>query len=273
MTLFQSVFLGIVQGLTEFLPVSSSGHLAVLQRVFQRFGEDMPDPSSPELIAFDLVVHLGTLVSIFAVFGREGGGFIGNLLKGERSAWRFALLGALATVVTVAIAFPCKDFIEAQFNRPAVVAVGWIITGVLLLLACRVRSTDRDISRFAVWMAVVIGAMQALAVMPGVSRSGATIAAALMLGLQRRLSAQFSFFIAIPAIVGAAVLKLKDLQDHAVHPDWPVLAIGFLTAAVVGYLGLAFLLVQVRKLKLQMFSYYCWTIAAITLVAVAAGWI
>lgn len=273
MGILEAILLGVIQGLTEFLPVSSSGHLVLTQILLSRAGFNLPAPNAPEMIAFDLIVHVGTLVSIFAVFLPEARRFASGLVRREPMTWKFALLGAAATVVTAAVAFPVKDIIEDQFARPAVVGVCWIVTGVLLYLTTRVRPGDRGIARFGFGHAVAIGLMQAVAVLPGVSRSGSTISAALLLGLDRQLAARFSFFLAVPVILGGAAGEMKDLLDAGLRPDWIVLGTGFVTAAVVGYAGLTWLLVVIRRFKLNWFAYYCWAIAAATLIAVSAGWL
>lgn len=273
MGILEAIVLGIVQGLTEFLPVSSSGHLVIAQTLLERGGAGLPKPDSPEMIAFDLIVHVGTLVSIFAVFFPEAQRFAAGLVRRDRMTWKFALLGVVGTIVTAAVVFPVKDLVEEQFARPAVVGACWIVTGILLFATTRVKPGDRRIEGFSFPRAIGIGLVQAVAVLPGISRSGSTISMALLLGLDRQLAARFSFFLAVPIILVGAAGKMKDLLDEGYRPDWTVLGVGFVTAAVVGYLGLVWLLAAIRRLKLNWFAYYCWAIAAVTLGAVAAGWL
>jgi len=272
---WHAIVLGVVQGLTEFLPVSSSGHLAVGQMLLQALGSPLPDPDAPSMIAFDLVVHVATLASIVAVLRRELATFVVQLLRLARPAWRFALLGGLATVVTFAVAYPFKDVIEAQFNSRLVIAACWVVTGIVLMLSDRAGRGRRGLGQFAWWIAVLIGLAQAAAVMPGISRSGATIAAAVLLGLRRRWAIWFSLLLAFPAIGGGAALHFRELlagpaaQTEQLAAMWPMLAIGGAAAAIVGYLALQMLVAAARRARLGWFSYYVWALA----IAVTVWWL
>jgi undecaprenyl-diphosphatase len=273
MGIFEAILLGVIQGLTEFLPVSSDGHLAMAQILLERAGFGLPSPDSAEMLMYDLVVHVGTLTSIFVVFRRDAWRFAAGLLARDRMTWKFALLGAAGTVATAAVAYPVKDIVQEQFARPAVVGVCWIVTGAFLFAATRVRVGRRGIGGFGFGHAILIGLMQAAAIRPGLSRSGTTISTALLLGLERQLAARFSFFLAVPAILGATAGETRDLLAEGLQPDWVPLGVGCVTAAVVGFVGLSCLLEVIRRLKLNWFAYYCWAVAALTLAAVAGGWL
>jgi undecaprenyl-diphosphatase len=259
MNVLQAIILGIVQGITEFLPVSSSGHLVVMQQIFA-----MEEPA----LTFDIVVHLGSLVSIFVFFRKD----IWELLKKPFS--KMTALLAVATVPVIFVGFFMRDIVENQLRAPWILAVAFIITGILLVAADYFTSgrgtaqrpkADRDIT-FA--DAAVIGCMQALALPPGISRSGATLAGALGRGLNRDTATRFIFFMAIIAIAGAGMLEASELLRGNVTVEnigaLP-LVIGFVTSALVGYFSIALLLKLLKAAKLRYFSYYVWAMAAFIL--------
>ncbi|MCL2500117.1 MAG: undecaprenyl-diphosphate phosphatase [Defluviitaleaceae bacterium] len=266
MSVWQAILLGIVQGITEFLPVSSSGHLVVLQRVF---GMDEP------ALTFDIVVHLGSLVSIFVFFWKD----IWALIK--RPFSRMTGLLIVATVPVVITGFFARDFVENQLRSPWVLAVAFTVTGFLLVAAdyftnngkrdgINVRKrVDRDIT-FA--DAAIIGCMQALAVPPGISRSGATLAGALGRGFNREIATRFIFFMAIIAIAGAGALEASELVRGNVTVDavgFAPLMVGFLVSAAVGYLAISLLLKLLKAAKLRYFSFYVWALAIFILLDMA----
>lgn len=271
MTVIQAILLGIVQGLTEFLPVSSSGHLAIGQRILARFGTALPQGNAPSMIAFDLVVHVGTLLPILVVFRRDIRDFVLGVVRLNRYAWRFGLLGAVATLVTGALAFPVKDRITALFAQPLVIAGCWVVTGIILVLCERVPVRRKGLRQFTFLMAGIIGIAQALATLPGISRSGTTIAVALLLGLRRRRAAHFSFLLAFPAILAGAAGEFKDLLEEEVTLEILPLAVGFVTSAVVGWVALRWLLSFLRRARLSLFAYYVWILAAVVLLGTLTG--
>ncbi len=255
MSYLQAIALGILQGLTEFLPVSSSGHLTICQGLFGLNQE------SPAMLVFDLGVHVGTLVAALLVF-RES---IVRLTTNRRHAVRVLTLAAAATAVTAIVALSLEDHLKAAFGRPRIVGGAFLITGTLLFLCERVRPRSRGWKRFGWVAASLVGLAQAAAVTPGISRSGTTITIAMWLGLHRRWAAEFSFLISAPAILGACVLTIADLEDVAAGPSQvdigPIVA-GSITAAIVGYLALRILLRMLHKAQLHWFSYYLWILGA-----------
>ena len=271
LTYVQALILGIVQGLTEFLPVSSSGHLAVSQRLMNL------DADSHAMLLFDVASHLGTLLAVVAVFAGTFRLYLRRLwsesrrsFTGRRMAWRIAGLGLCASIPTALIGLLFKDTLEAAFGKPVWIGVALLVTGTLLHAVGRIPRPRRGWRRFGPGRAVLVGLAQGAAILPGISRSGATICTAMLIGLRRRWAAEFSFFIAVPAILGAALLKAKDTLDLpadqiAAIPKGPIL-LGAAAALVSGYLALRLLLTAVHRAKLQYFCYYCWLAGVVVLV-------
>jgi undecaprenyl-diphosphatase len=282
---WEAIVLGIIQGLTEFLPVSSSGHLALAQYFF--------NIREPQLF-FDIMLHVGTLGAVVVVFQRDIRDIFAALLgrepgrKGPRqktvesrfprrdilspesyhahrmtksSGRRFALLIILGMVPTVIIALILSKFVEALFVMPLFVSGMLIITGIVLWSSSRFSSTSpRSLNPIS---ALIIGAAQGIAAIPGISRSGTTISAALMRGVDREEAARYSLLLSVPAIIGAVILELRDLSSIDV-PVWTVVG-GTLTAFVVGYLAIRFLLRTLRRGRFSRFAYYCWGISVIAI--------
>jgi undecaprenyl-diphosphatase len=281
LTDIQALILGIVQGATEFLPISSSGHLVLVPWILDWHGVGESN------MAFDVLVHLGTLAAVFGYFWRDFKRMIGAVWSGiqardpmgdpdSRLAW-FILGGSIpAGLAGLAL----EDWFEGLFGNPAAVAVLLFGTAGLLCLAERVRAhgdasraPDRRLNTLDAlnrmkWAdALWIGAAQAMAILPGISRSGATIAAGLLRGFDRANAARFSFLLGTPAIIGAAALQLLDLiQAGALESQMKVLLIGFASAAVVGYLAIHALLLYVRERSLNIFAAYCALFGAVSLI-------
>ncbi len=271
MSYWQAILLGIVQGFTEFLPISSSGHLAVGQAILGKFDAALPSPDEPTMIAFDLAVHLGTLIPIAIVFRREFARFLRGLRGGSPYAWRFLLLGVLATAVSAVLVYPVKEAVERQFARPLAISCCWLVTAGVLIAAETRRCPKRGIRSFTWPMATGIGLVQAVATLPGVSRSGSTIAMAMILGLRKRWAVQFSFLLACPAILGASAGEAYRLHKLGYCPQWVVLGLGMIVAAAAGWLALLWLLAALKRTKLHYFGWYCVAIAAVTIALVAVG--
>lgn len=265
-----ATLLGFLQGATEFLPISSSGHLALAQHFLDLDAESQP------MILFDLAVHLGTLVAVAVVFAGDFAAFVRRLMKesstgysGRRVAWPVIGLTVAASAPTAAIGLVFKDRLESAFGQPFWIAIALIATGTLLWMTGKIKRPRRGWRRFGVGRALVIGLGQGLAIMPGISRSGTTISLAMLLGVKRKWAGQFSFLIAVPAIGGAVLLKLKDtMSDQSVSLssvlDGPLVA-GSIVAAISGYVALRILLSLVHQARLHYFSYYCWGLGAIVL--------
>ena len=258
MTAAQAILLGIVQGLGEFLPISSSGHLIVVPWLLG--WEDHG-------LAFDVALHLGTLLAVVAAFARDWWTLLGSglrcLLKGRpfeeqgaRTLWRLVL----ASVPGGLIGLLLDHWAETTFRAPLLVAFNMALLGLVLLLADRKASASGG-AEVSTRDALLIGLAQAAAIVPGVSRSGATISAALVLGYERREAARFSFLLATPITLGAVLVKVPKLM--AAGGGGAVLAWGMATAALFGVLAIVFLLRFVRTSSYRPFVYYRWAFALV----------
>ena len=270
MNFLKAIILGLVQGLTEFLPVSSSGHLVLGQHLFG-FRE-------PEIL-FDVILHMGTLVAVILVFYREIWSLLLEFFRlpktltqdgGAKTAWRerpffrLMLLIIVGLIPTGLMGVLLKDVFESLFASTLAVGIALLITGCVLFLTSRAPASGRDISGFKTRDALAVGIAQGLAITPGISRSGMTISTGLFLGLDRELAAKYSFLLSVPAILGALILEIKDGLSGSFGPA--ELAAGFIAALVSGYLALVLLLRLVRKGRLHYFAYYCWCIGLAALV-------
>ncbi|RMH03539.1 MAG: undecaprenyl-diphosphate phosphatase [Planctomycetota bacterium] len=262
------LLLALLQGLTEFLPVSSSGHL-VLARELLPGGDSLPDDASIEVL-----LHLGTLLAVLLFYRREILALLLGLLgRGSEAGAQRRLLGLLilATLPAAAVGLGLEDRIEQAFSTPMVAAVCLLVTGTGLWWSRRLPGGAVSLTTLGVGAALLIGLAQAAAILPGISRSGATIVTGLALGLSIDAAAAFSFLLSIPAILGAAVLKLPDLaaaEPGAGAPDPTALLLAGATAFLVGFLALAMLLWLLRARRLSWFAPYCWLLG---LVGLAAG--
>jgi len=272
MEILKTAILGAVQGLTEFLPVSSSGHLALFQYLFK-----MKDP----MLAFDIAVHWATLLAVLIYFRRDIAGLTGHtfsflmgLVKGQRPGdllnrfpgARVAGLIIITSVPTGLMGIFLEDKIESLFQALFFLGLFWFIMGFVLTLSSRLTaSAVRSLDALNFRDAFLIGVAQGIAILPGVSRSGLTICAALWFGIEKKAAARYSFLAGIPAILGAGLLKLKDGMDF--FQDKPLeLATGFFVAFVIGYAAIAFFLNFIQRDKLHWFGYYNWIMSAVVVV-------
>lgn len=256
-TYLQAIVLGVVQGIAEFLPISSSGHLVILGALF--FPEQ---GSAQDRLDLNIALHVGTLLSILLVYRRE----ILQLLKSPR----YVSAVILATVPVGIVGLTLKDLLQSAFETPLVAGIGLLITACLLLLSHanqKPPSSDETEPTPSLAKAILIGSFQALAIVPGISRSGSTIAGGLLLGLDRQSAARFSFLIAIPAICGAAVVEGKDLLlgSSEVTPAWAPMGVGALVSFLVGWVSLEWLLRLISKGRLPWFAAYCGTAGLLTI--------
>ncbi|MBN2646029.1 MAG: undecaprenyl-diphosphate phosphatase [Desulfuromonadaceae bacterium] len=260
MTLTDAMALGLLQGLTEFLPVSSSGHLAIAQHWLAGF--EQPG------ILFDVMLHLGTLGAVLVYFWRD----IQRLLT---SPWDRSPAGAasrrqlglivIGSVPTAAIGLGFKDFFEGMYHNMLLVGAMLLITGALLFAAERWRPGQRELSDLTRFDALFTGLVQGLAVAPGISRSGSTISALLFRGVTPDSAARFSFLLSLPAIGGAALLSLRDFQ-HLATDQIPLYLAGSGVAFFSGLLAIHFLLGILRRRRLAFFALYCWAVASLLFV-------
>jgi len=264
MDLWFAAVMGVVQGLTEFLPISSTAHLRVVPELFGR-----SDPGA----AFTAVLQLGTLLAVVAYFARPL--FVDMpraLLFDRRSAdARLAVLLVIGTVPIGIAGVLLEHHITGDFRSLWVIGSSLIAVGLIMFAAERVGRGGRDVAALGLTDAIVIGLAQACALVPGVSRSGATIAAALFLGLRRDAAARFSFLLGVPAIAAAGVFEAGDAFRALGRDAWPAIAIGTLTAAITGYASIAWLLGYLRRHSLAAFAGYRIALGALLLALVAAG--
>jgi len=252
MNTLQAIILGIIQGLTEFLPISSSGHLVLFQKIF-----GINEPT----LAFDTMVHVGTLVAVVTVLWKE----IFALLR--RPFQKLTWLLVAGTIPTIIIAVLFKDYIEMMFKSGSTLGFEFIVTGLILLFAEGLNSGRKRVEETSYLDAAFIGVMQGIAIMPAISRSGLTISGALMRKLDREFAAKFSFLMSIPAILGAAVFQAKDIMDAggAYLISVPMLA-GTVAAAVAGYFSVRFMILMMKKGSMKIFSYYVFALGALVLI-------
>ena len=265
MTFLEAILLGILQGLTEFLPVSSSGHLVLAQQFL-----GLKEP----LVFFDVMLHVGTLAAVLVVY-RDA---IGRLAIGGLSAlgntqfWqqpkatlntsaelKFISLILLGSIPTGIIAVVFKTQLESFFDEVRLVSIMLILTGVILQLPrlrrAKADSPDTSTGELKTWHAPLIGIAQGCAITPGISRSGTTISLALFLGIPAKTAAEYSFLLSIPAVLGAVALKIRDIGDTTI--PFHIVGTGMLASFIVGYIALRFLLVILNRGKFSLFSYYC----------------
>jgi undecaprenyl-diphosphatase len=263
--LLEAILLGVVQGLTEFLPVSSSGHLLLGQYFLgmnkERFG-----------LPFDVALHLGTLVAVVGFFWRDllriAHAFGRSLTARGRDLadpyQRLAYLILASTVPAVIIGFLLEDIFETAVRSPWVVVFNLVLVGVLFIVAERVGSRIRRADKLGFSEAVGIGLAQAAALVPGVSRSGATVTLGLFLGLRREEAARFSFLMSVPIIAGAGSLQLAEVVSVGLDAREVVMfGAGFLSSAAVGYFAIRFFLRFVVHHSLRIFAYYRFALAAV----------
>lgn len=246
--MFEAIVLGIVQGLTEFLPVSSTAHLILFPWFFGWTGD-------VNTLTFDVALHAGTLLALIICFWKD---WI-NIFVNERRLLLVLFVGTLPAGVS-GILF--NDIIEGALRSPVIIASALVVIGIVMLISERARK-GRDLKNMNLIDALVIGIAQAIALIPGVSRSGITISAGLFRGLEREASARFSFLLSTPAILGATVVEGRKLVANAGSYDMQLFALGFITSAITGFFAIKFLLYFFKRHPLNIFVYYRFILAAI----------
>lgn len=286
MSVLQAVFLGIIQGLTEFLPVSSSGHLAIAQNIFHI------DTGSS--VAFDVMLHVGTLLVVFLVYWKDICKLISEAFRMLKDIFanlkvfllpnntedvkkyrkiirtnyrKFVMLVIVSTIPTGLIGFFGKKLIADASATLIIPGICLLVTGVILYLSDKVENCwkiPKDVS----WgEGILIGIAQGFATLPGISRSGTTIAACTFCGFERKFAVKYSFILSIPAILGAAVLEIKDLaQESITAPMIGTYAAGMAAAAIFGYLSIRIVGQMVLNRKMRIFSYYCFAIGIFSII-------
>jgi undecaprenyl-diphosphatase len=251
----EALLLAIVQGLTEFLPVSSSGHLSAIQNYLSGFGDGD--------LEYLVLLHFGTLVAVIAYYRRDLWRMVLSLAgAGPQAAASRRLMWLVgAGTAPAALAYLLLgDWVDAAFGSLSAIAAGFMATGAILFATRRTSPAGRGEQQMRWRDALLVGAAQGVALLPGVSRSGSTIAAALFAGLDRELAVRYSFLLSIPAILGANVVKGARLLDGSLPPA--ICVAGTLLAAGVAYASIHVLLRVVRRGSLPIFAYYCWALGA-----------
>ncbi|WP_300457617.1 undecaprenyl-diphosphate phosphatase [Desulfobacula sp.] len=272
MELYQGIILGILQGLTEFLPVSSSGHLVLGQMFFGM--------TQSQLI-FDISVHVGTLLAVLVVYAADilamlsslSGFFskavhfkpVAHLVK-EDNHLQMAGLIVMASIPTAVIGLVLKQFEQILFSSEVLVGFMLILTGTILWLSRNYYYNENKQQKFGIKKALFIGVTQGLAVIPGISRSGSTIAAGMVMGLDRHNAAKFSFLLSIPAIVGAEMLGLKDILTEGLIID-TVTLYATIVSFITGLIALKILLRLVHSGRFHLFAPYCWLLGSLVLLS------
>ncbi|MFY0697856.1 MAG: undecaprenyl-diphosphate phosphatase [Balneola sp.] len=264
MDILQSFLLGLLQGLTEFLPISSSGHLAL--------GKYFLGENNEAGLTFEIVVHFGTLCSILIYYRA----LIGDILKSGVSFLaapkekkddpnvKMILFVLISMIPAFIVGFTLKDSVESIFDSPFLVSIMLVVTGFILFLTKFAKEKDGEVT---LGRSFIIGLAQAFAMIPGISRSGSTISAALYFGVKREDAANFSFLMVIPVIGGAMLLQILDLMEVGVDAvQVTSLLVGFFTAFISGYYALKYLIVILKKKGFHYFAYYCWLVGGAGLI-------
>ena len=269
MTYLSSFLLGLVQGLAEFLPISSSGHLSIAQNLLG-LNTEIPE-------FFDVLLHLGTLVAVFVAYWRDICDMVAELIRGVGDlvhgttprqvppARRLILLIIVGTL-PLFILLPIHKQVQALSNNMVFIGAALVVTGFLLFACDLVRKGKKTERTATIADVLVVGLGQAIATLPGISRSGMTITTGCFMGFERKFAVRFSFLLSIPAVLGANILSLKDALDAGIiWAEVPMYVVGVVTAAVVGYACIRLLRLVAEKGRFGAFAYYCWAVGLLTL--------
>ena len=258
MNLIYAIILGAVQGVAEFLPISSSGHLVIVGELLTAlFGRSLPDWLQG--MTMNVALHFGTLLSIATVYFRD--------LLGLLQRWRLLLLIVLSSIPAGVVGILYKDALEALFQNALAAGICLLGTATILLAARRLRGAERSLSELSAGRALVIGVFQAVAILPGISRAGSTVGAGLMCGLRPADAAKYSFFLAVPAIGGASLLELVELfgEQDSTRPELLPILLGILVSYLVGVISLRALIRLLAADRLHWFAWYCGTVGLLTI--------
>lgn len=261
MDLIQSILMGLVQGLSEFLPISSSAHLVLTSNFYKVFkGIEIVSESNQEIF-LDIMLHLGTLIAVLIFFRKEIWEIMKALKSGNKEDKNFktGMFIILGTVVSVLVAFPLKDVASALVFKPSIVGVLLIFTGSLLLFSENYAKKNPEKKRINLKNSILIAIAQGLAALPGFSRSGLTIATGLLSGVGRAEAAKYSFLLSIPIILGASMLYpliTLDIKEVVTY-NWTAIIIGSIVSGISGYLCIKYFLKFVSRFSLSIFGYYC----------------
>ncbi len=275
MTVLSSIFLGLVQGVAEFLPISSSGHLSLFQHFFGLV-------SSEESLFFDVLLHLGTLIAIFVYYWKDIVALCKQFVQLVRCLFskqkrktmkqlppdgRLILMILVATL-PLFVVLPIKDKVESLYGNTIFVGAALVVTGCVLFFSDRMSRGKKGPKSATMLDALLVGVGQAVAVVPGLSRSGTTISAGMMRGFHRRFAVRFSFLLSIPAVLGANILSIGEAVRQGIDvSQLPAYIVGTLVAAVSGFFAIRLVNMLADKGKFGSFAYYCWGIGAAAVLA------
>ena len=275
MTVTSAIILGLVQGIAEFLPISSSGHLSILQNLF---GMETAEQGH---LFFDVLLHLGTLVSVclyykqdisamfrevFGIFRPRRGVQISQEETARSMPTRRLILMIIISTLPLLIVLPIRKHIEPLYGLTGFIGLALIVTGLMLFVSDKMQQGSKTENNMTVLDALLIGVCQSVAVIPGLSRSGTTITAGMATGLDREFAVKYSFFISLPAILGANLLGIADaLRQNLDLKLIPIYLLSTLIAGVVGYLSIGVVRMLTRRGKFGFFAFYCWIIGATTI--------
>ncbi|RLE38562.1 undecaprenyl-diphosphatase [Candidatus Woesearchaeota archaeon] len=253
--IFEAFVLAIVQGITEWLPVSSSGHLALIENIF-----GIADP-----VFYSVMLHFATLFVVIVVFWKDVVRILKSYFIGDTEYQKLGLLVLLSVLPTAAIGFAFMKYFEAAYTNYFTIAAAFFVTAILLMFF---RFATEKRKKVCVVDALVVGVAQGIAIIPGISRSGATIATGRFLGLRREIAAKFAFLMFIPAIIGATGYQMIYRSEEIAYAttDWGALILAMITAAVVGYFALKFVLRTIKRNAFHKFSYYCFAVGVVSLI-------
>jgi len=256
MNFWQTIFLASIQGITEFLPISSSGHLAIFQKIF-----NLGVP-----VIFDIFVHVGTLLAIVFFFRKELGKILKGLFVKERNSWRIFWLLLVGSLPALFIGLLLEKHLEFIFSSLRLIAFSFLLTGIFLISTKFLKAKRKKNLVSLKWLDVlVVGLFQAVAILPGVSRSGSTIVGGLWRNFKRETAFQYSFFLAIPAILGALVLQIPDLKNQtSLFLSQSIL--GMLVAFGVGFFSLKILKKVLLNFQFWFFGFYCFLLGFLLLI-------
>lgn len=250
MSLMEAIVLGLVQGLTEFFPVSSSGHLVLAEAMLG---------VNPPGVSFEVLVHLATAVSVLLLYSRRVLGLLVGAARGERDALGYLGMLIVASIPAGIVGITLADAVSVAFDSPVLVAANLLITGaVVFVTRWLVERGQRESPGWG--GSIVVGIAQAFALLPGISRSGFTVAAALGWRVQRERAAEFSFLLSVPAILGAALLELPGLSQAEMGAGVLELSAAAISAFVAGVIAIALFVRWLRSGHYHLFAYYCWAV-------------
>lgn len=258
MTILEAIILGLIQGVTEFFPISSSGHLVIFQ--------DILKVNTETSFYFSVFVHLATFFAVLIYFRRILTELVIGLFKKEKKAFHLLLSLIIATIPAVIVALFLNDIIEQTFSQTSAVLMAMFSTGIFFLVAEHIAKKIKKVEVPSLLTALIIGVVQSIAIIPGVSRSGSTLSAGLLTGLSREKAAEFSFLMALPAIFGASIFATLDGLSEGIQVDWIPFIAGFIASFLAGYASIYILMKVYQRYSLKVFAAYLILMPVIVLI-------